>query len=112
MLQQQHQLWFYIQHYQFYQITLYYEKKNKQVHKTTFFDSLKIIPFSVDETAEAFKLPISKLTLDYDKPRYRGWKITEDEKASMEDKIQKLTDKYIAEVDTILEKKEKEIMSV
>ena len=36
---------------QFYQITLYYEKKNKQVHKTTFYDSLKIILFSVAETA-------------------------------------------------------------
>lgn len=66
---------------QFYQITLYYEKKNKQVHKTTFYDSLKIIPFSVDETAKAFKLPLSKLTLDYNKPRFRGWRITEEEKA-------------------------------
>ena len=38
--------------------------------------------------------------------------ITEDEKADKEEKIQKLTDKYIGEVDSILEKKEKEIMSV
>ena len=40
---------------QFYQITFYYKKGNKQVHKTTFYDSLKIIPFSVDETAKAFR---------------------------------------------------------
>ena len=65
---------------QFYSITLYYKKGNKKVHKTTFYDSLKIIPFSVDETAKAFKLPISKLKLDYNKPRYKGWRITESEK--------------------------------
>lgn len=54
---------------QFYSITLYYSKGNKKVHKTTFYDSLKIIPFSVAETANAFKLPISKLELDYNTPR-------------------------------------------
>ena len=54
---------------QFYQITIYYEKGNKTVHKTTFYDSLKIIPFSVDETAKTFNLPISKLSIDYNKPR-------------------------------------------
>ena len=50
--------------------------------------------------------------MDDAKTALKNSEITEDEKASMEDKIQKLTDKYIAEVDTILEKKEKEIMSV
>lgn len=65
----------------FYSITLYYNKGNKKVHKTTFYDSLKIIPFSVKDTAKAFKLPISKLELDYDRPRFRGWKLTEEEKA-------------------------------
>ena len=50
--------------------------------------------------------------MDDAKAKQKNSEITEDEKASMEDKIQKLTDKYIAEVDTILEKKEKEIMSV
>lgn len=64
---------------QFYSITLYYKVGNKKVHKTTFYDSLKIIPFSVDEIAKAFKLPISKLTLDYNKPRERGWKLTKEE---------------------------------
>lgn len=38
--------------------------------------------------------------------------ITEDDKETLEDKIQKLTDKYVAEVDSLLEKKEKEIMSI
>jgi ribosome recycling factor len=36
----------------------------------------------------------------------------EDEKKVFEDKIQKLTDKYIEEVDKMLENKEKEIMSI
>ena len=38
--------------------------------------------------------------------------ITEDELHSDEDSIQKLTDKYIAEIDKISENKEKEIMSI
>ena len=37
---------------------------------------------------------------------------SEDEKKVFEDKIQKLTDKYVEEVDKLLENKEKEIMSI
>ena len=50
--------------------------------------------------------------MDDAKTMQKNGEITEDERSSMEDKIQKLTDKYIGEVDSILEKKEKEIMSV
>ena len=38
--------------------------------------------------------------------------MTEDELKKAEDQIQKLTDKKIAEIDIILDKKEKEIMSI
>ena len=38
--------------------------------------------------------------------------LTEDEERKAEEQIQKLTDKKIAEIDAMLEKKEKEIMSV
>lgn len=38
--------------------------------------------------------------------------LTEDEEKKAEEQIQKLTDKKIAEIDAMLEKKEKEIMSV
>jgi len=38
--------------------------------------------------------------------------ITEDELSRDEDNIQKLTDKYIAEIDKMLEDKEKEVMSI
>jgi len=65
---------------QFYQITLYFEKGNKRVIKATFIDSLKIIPFSVEQIAKSFNLPISKLTLDYNKPRRIGHILTSEER--------------------------------
>lgn len=65
---------------QFYSITLYFEKKNKKVHKVTFYDSLKIIPFSVDQIAKSFNLPISKLKIDYKKERPKGHRLSLDER--------------------------------
>ena len=38
--------------------------------------------------------------------------ITEDELKSAEDQIQKLTDKKVAQIDSMIEAKEKEVMSV
>ena len=38
--------------------------------------------------------------------------ISEDEQKQMEDKIQKLTDKYIGEVDNLVEGKSNEVMTV
>ncbi len=46
------------------------------------------------------------------KAEQKSSQVTEDEKADLEEKIQKLTDKYIAEIDKMLENKEKEIMSI
>ena len=65
---------------QFYTITLYFEKKNKKVHKVTFYDSLKIIPFSVDAIAKSFNLEISKLKIDYKKERPKGHELTLEER--------------------------------
>lgn len=64
---------------QFYQIVLYFEKGNKKVIKATFIDSLKIIPFSVDEIAKSFNLQISKLKIDYNKPREIGYILSSEE---------------------------------
>ena len=50
--------------------------------------------------------------MDTVKDEQKRSEITEDEKADLEDKIQKLTDKYVAEIDKILENKEKEIMNI
>lgn len=65
---------------QFYQITVYYTKGNKKVHKTTFIDSLKIINMSVDAIAKTYGLPISKLKIDYNEERSKGHELTETEK--------------------------------
>lgn len=64
---------------QFYQITIYFTKRNKKVEKITFIDSLKIIPFSVDQIAKSFNLPISKLKIDYNLPREKGHILTPEE---------------------------------
>lgn len=65
---------------QFYTITVYFEKENKRVHKVTFIDSLKIIPFSVEDIAKSFNLEISKLTLDYNRPRSRNHILNQEER--------------------------------
>ena len=64
----------------FYSIVLYFKKGNKKCEKITFYDSLKIIPFSVDEIAKAFNLPISKLKIDYKEERKKSHILTEEEK--------------------------------
>ena len=66
---------------QFYSIEVFFEVKGKNVKKVKFFDSLKIIPFSVDQIAKSFNLEISKLKLDYDKVRSQNHIMTEEEKA-------------------------------
>ena len=46
------------------------------------------------------------------KAKQKASEITEDDLRNAEEKIQKLTDKYVAEIDTACANKEKEIMSV
>ena len=50
----------------FYQVEVIFKKKGKKVNKVVFLDSYKLIPLSVDSIAKSFKLPISKLKIDYD----------------------------------------------
>ena len=50
--------------------------------------------------------------LDEAKSKQKNSEITEDELKYAEDQIQKLTDKKVAEIDQMVESKEKEIMSV
>ena len=63
----------------FYSIEIYFSVKGKKVRKVTFIDSLKILNFSVEKIGKDFKLPIQKLTLDYDKYRPIGYELNEDE---------------------------------
>ena len=69
----------------------------------------------VKKTAEDSKVSIRSIrreAMDEAKKMQKDNLMTEDELKSSEDQIQKLTDKKIAEIDKILEEKEKEIMSV
>ena len=50
----------------YYQVEVIFEKKGKKVNKVVFQDSLKLIPLSVESIAKSFKLPISKLEIDYE----------------------------------------------
>lgn len=64
---------------QFYSIKIIFEKKGKRTKYVKIYDSLKILPFSVAQIAKGFNLPISKLEIDYDKPRERGYVLTPEE---------------------------------
>ena len=63
----------------FYEIIVYKEVRSKKVKKITFIDSLKIINMKVSDIAKTFNLPISKLTIDYNKPREIGYILTDEE---------------------------------
>lgn len=49
---------------------------------------------------------------DYFKKQLKGNEISEDEEKDYEDKVQKLTDKYVEKIDSAIENKSKEIMTV
>lgn len=60
----------------FYSIKLCFGKERY----ITIYDSLKIIPFSVEQVADTFGLPISKLEIDYKEKREKGHILTQIEK--------------------------------
>lgn len=64
----------------FYSFNICHKTSGRNKICTKVIDSLKIIPFSVDEIAKCFKLPISKLEIDYKKYRPVGYELTEEEK--------------------------------
>ena len=49
---------------------------------------------------------------DFFKKQNKANEISDDELKQMEDKVQKTTDKYVAEIDSIIERKSKEILTV
>ena len=55
---------------QWYKVEIVYDTKGRKVISTEIFDSLKKLPFSVKNVANAFNIPEKKLTLDYD----QAWK--------------------------------------
>ena len=69
----------------------------------------------IRKTAEEAKVAIRAIRregLDIAKAAQKNSELTEDELSAAETKIQKMTDAKIEEIDNILEKKEKEIMTV
>ncbi len=75
----------------------------------------KEIVKDIRKMAEDAKVAIRSIrrdAIDTAKAMQKNSEISEDELKSAEDKIQKLTDKYVDEIDSILEKKEKEVMSI
>lgn len=64
----------------FYTMEIYFEVKGKRFKKVKIVDSLKILNMSVERVAISFGLPISKLELDYDTPREKGYILKDYEK--------------------------------
>lgn len=64
---------------QFYSIEIIFKKEGKTTKKATIYDSLKILPFSVEQVAKGFNLPISKLSIDYTAEREIGHVLTTEE---------------------------------
>ena len=63
----------------FYSMDICYKKYGRKRVGNTIIDSLKILPFSVEQIAKTFGLPMSKGEIDYSKYREPGYMLTEDE---------------------------------
>ena len=75
----------------------------------------KEIVKSIKKMAEESKIAVRSIRRDgieEFKAKQKASEITEDDLRNAEEQIQKLTDKYIAEIDKILANKEKEILNV
>ena len=75
----------------------------------------KEIVKDIKKMAEEAKVAVRNVRregIDIAKAEQKDGNITEDELKNAENEIQKITDKYIEEVDKVLEAKEKEVMSV
>ena len=64
------------------------------------------------EEAKVSVRAIRREGMDTAKAEQKDGTITEDELKGLEDKIQKLTDSKVTEIDKVIESKEKEIMNV
>lgn len=64
---------------QFYSLEICFNKNDYKTEKITIYDSLKILPFSVEALAKGFNLPISKLEIDYEEKREIGHILTQQE---------------------------------
>ena len=75
----------------------------------------KVILKDIRKMAEEAKVAVRSIRrdgIDEAKKMQKNAEISEDDLKVAEEKIQKLTDKYVEEIDTILDKKEKEVMNI
>lgn len=63
----------------FYSMEIAYEMSVHKPKIIKIYDSLKILPLSVDAIAKAFDMPISKLNIDYHQKREVGHELTNEE---------------------------------
>ena len=63
----------------FYMMEICFERNGNRKESVKIYDSLKIIPLSVDKVAKAFGLPINKLKIDYHKFREEGYMLDSEE---------------------------------
>ena len=78
-------------------------------------DRRKELAKDINKMAEEAKVAIRNVRRDYmddAKASLKASEISEDEERDLEDKIQKTTDKYVAQIDDMTEKKESDIMTV
>lgn len=71
----------------FYSIEVCFNRKGKNREKVVFYDSLKILPFSVAKIAKGFNLPLEKLEIDYEKERPVGHELTPHEVKYIENDV-------------------------
>lgn len=73
----------------FYSMTIYfdYQHNGKIVNKVTIYDSLKILPFSVDKIAKGWGIPEQKLEIDYKEYREVGHELTPEEVAYLKNDV-------------------------
>lgn len=64
---------------QYYAIEVWFRTSKKHTKKVTFYDSLKILNFTVEQIAKDFALPIRKLSIDYKAYREVGHELTPEE---------------------------------
>lgn len=73
---------------QFYSIEVYFKVSKSKIKKVTFYDSLKIFNFSVDEIAKTFHLETQKLKIDYEAARNVNHELTVEEKEYIKNDVQ------------------------
>lgn len=72
-----------------YSLEIYFTVTKKHTNKVTIYDSMKIFPnFSVAKIAKSFDLPISKLKIDYHKPRPVGYELDQQEIAYIRNDVE------------------------